>query len=171
MIVDVVAADVKDERNSRRSKNSRRISSTGSACLVRRRRTSKARRRPTLRSPMCSAPSASHSSAPSLGRGWSAAISEKRAAIERVRRGRTELAVAPDLALQRGDLVAIEGYRSAIVKAAPRIGDEVRPPAGCRDAGCERRRPKPCPRARLHRALRARQYPFDHTRTGIVAVS
>ncbi|MDX3927163.1 MAG: TrkA C-terminal domain-containing protein [Shinella sp.] len=47
------------------------------------------------------------------------------AAIEHVRRGRARLALSPDVALKRGDLVAIEGYRSAIVKVAPRIGREV----------------------------------------------
>lgn len=48
-----------------------------------------------------------------------------RAAVQRVRRRLADLAVTPDLVLRHGDLVAIQGYRPAIVKAAPSIGREV----------------------------------------------
>lgn len=47
------------------------------------------------------------------------------AAVQRVRRNRADLAVAPDLVLRRGDLVAVQGYRPAIVKAVGQIGKEV----------------------------------------------
>ncbi|MBT2748625.1 MULTISPECIES: hypothetical protein [unclassified Lysobacter] len=47
------------------------------------------------------------------------------AAIEQVRRAGAALAPSPDLELQRGDLIAIAGYQSAIVKAAPHIGEEM----------------------------------------------
>lgn len=46
-------------------------------------------------------------------------------ALQRVRRGREDIAVAPELVLRRGDLVAVEGYRPAIVKIAGQIGEEV----------------------------------------------
>ncbi|MFD9897261.1 transporter [Mesorhizobium sp. NPDC059025] len=46
-------------------------------------------------------------------------------AVQRVRRSRKDLVVVPDLVLRRGDLVAIEGYRPAIVKVASQIGQEV----------------------------------------------
>lgn len=47
------------------------------------------------------------------------------AAVQRVRRGRADQTVEPTLVLQRGDLVAVQGYRPAIVKAAGQIGKEV----------------------------------------------
>lgn len=47
------------------------------------------------------------------------------AAVERVRRSNQDLPLSDDLCLQRGDLVAVQGYRPAIVAAAGRIGQEV----------------------------------------------
>ena len=47
------------------------------------------------------------------------------AAVQRVRRNRADLMVTPDLLLQRGDLVSVQGYRPAIVKVAGQIGKEV----------------------------------------------
>lgn len=46
-------------------------------------------------------------------------------AVQRVRRNRKDMTVAADLVLQRSDLVAVEGYRPAIVKVAGQIGKEV----------------------------------------------
>jgi len=53
------------------------------------------------------------------------AVFAAQAAIQRVRRDRSDLAPSPDLMLRRGDLVAVQGYRPRIVKAASRIGEEV----------------------------------------------
>lgn len=47
------------------------------------------------------------------------------AAVQRVRRADRDLALSDDLVLRRGDLVAVQGYRPAIVVAARQIGDEV----------------------------------------------
>lgn len=46
------------------------------------------------------------------------------AAVERVRRANQDLALSDDLILLRGDLVAVQGYRPAIIAAAARIGEE-----------------------------------------------
>jgi len=46
-------------------------------------------------------------------------------AVARVRRHGTDLGLSPDLVLQRGDIVAVQGYRRAMVAAAASIGTEV----------------------------------------------
>lgn len=45
--------------------------------------------------------------------------------VQRVRRHGKDVELSPDLELKRGDLIALQGYRPAIVRAAPRIGKEV----------------------------------------------
>ncbi|MBN8941101.1 MAG: transporter [Rhizobiales bacterium] len=47
------------------------------------------------------------------------------AAVARIRRGNAELGPAAELVLRRGDIIAIQGYRPAMVAAAARIGAEV----------------------------------------------
>lgn len=47
------------------------------------------------------------------------------ASIQRARRRGKDLELTPDTVLKRGDLIALQGYRPAIVRAAPRIGKEV----------------------------------------------
>lgn len=47
------------------------------------------------------------------------------AAIVRIRRNGADLGPSPEFVLKRGDIVAIEGYRPAMVAAANRIGSEV----------------------------------------------
>lgn len=47
------------------------------------------------------------------------------AAVARVRRHGKDLAIKPDSVLRRGDLVAIQGYRPAIVGIAAQLGPEV----------------------------------------------
>ncbi|QCI67406.1 TrkA C-terminal domain-containing protein [Phreatobacter stygius] len=47
------------------------------------------------------------------------------AAVARIRRGGVDMEPHSQLVVRRGDLVAIQGYRPAMVAAAARIGDEV----------------------------------------------